>query len=449
MFCDFLRARPNGTDPDLYDDAQSLGIFCPNDDFQMPVNNLMDGYDELDTDSDLWKIAKLLGITSLLLGLIGCLVCFGLLLFPNVILRNAQKTELIWHCLSLNQCIAAIMEIWALLPYASDVCTSFKCSPGVGTYLLGVSFIFYFLTSLMIELSDPPFAVNSSRELIEANRQRMLMEEEKQNKPPQSIGSHMFSPSVVSNVSSITGASVFLHMELNETDTLIKEHMHQQQVFDNASVQETNTSITNSDMITSWRNFAPLTLASTAGTTPDTSPLEKLRSNKLSFSPIESDDAVHVVKGTLPISSIKRQKSPTNYNNTNQTPLSAPNVLTYISGKSSDGRDTPTSILKKSRFTGRASPSGSSQWASPSPTNHLPIRLSASPEVRQQAMNAMEDPEWPKSLTFNNISPEVRSTSVMQGSIREATRLSQKKVRLSTSDKALADSSDEESGYYR
>lgn len=551
LLCDFLRTSTTNPDPENYLNVQSLGIFCINTsssrsdtDIGGDGSNNSSLYD-YDTDSTLWKIAKILGMTSLLLGLLGTLLSYGICMCPNVLLKllcctNDQnqkvtrRANLIWHCISAFQCIAAVMEIWALLPYASDVCSASGtgsaryCVPGSGTYLLGISFVLYFVAALVVELTDVPLDLNhvnslnqkqSSREIIEANRKRMkeLKSKHQQvdHKPPQSIGVHHRDRdglSVLSNVSSITGASGLFQMEaaLAETNELIESHQSQSQLQDNDTYQGSSATSA-SNYVTPWRNFEPMvsSLPPIVRNTTDTTPLDKaprsshsipttLQSfhnytnrsnhNQLSFSPIESNDTkVHLVNGSLPSSATRRSQRPTaphevkrstptnnQYidvsvspflsqtspfgapNSSRTMPSSDPVHQQSLSGSGGRGVDTPTGILRKSRFSNdiRASPDNidslsspnSSRWSnSISPPQQHSLRLSnSSPEVSQQARDAMDDPEWPRSLKFTTKDqPIVGAISLVRGGIDEASRLSQKKVRVHTGDLALADSSDD------
>ena len=210
VLCDFMRVTEAQPDPDTYNEPIKVGLFCHAD----ADDN------SLDTDTVLWQAAKILGITSLMLGLIDTLTVCTVLILPHVCLKTAKSADLTWHCMSAFSCIAAILEVWALLPYASDVCDGANvCETGSGTWLLGFSFLFYFVSAVLVELTVPP-ADHLKNNATDANdnsnpqggRGPPVQYELGQGPPRNGSdlpGFDIYSQSGYSNVSSITGASAF------------------------------------------------------------------------------------------------------------------------------------------------------------------------------------------------------------------------------------------------
>lgn len=440
VLCDFLRVEASGEEDST--EKLELGIFCS-------VKEDPDSGYNYDTDSSLWKIARALSVMSLLLGLAASLISYSISIVPKLTMRNQDCGNMIWHCLSAFCSISAVLEVWALLPYASGVCSysnesvSQSCHPGSGTYLLGLSFVFYFLAAFVVELTEPPV-----QSYVDSNRDVMVKEEEK-NKSDDIVGVDIYdvySPSVTSNVSSITKETVFLQMEKQLRDTLenIDEDLEEQRKVDSvpktlsvvsgsmpnvASAGRTSPSImnrTNSMSRSLMQPMDDLTMkiterSSVSGSTPNTTP-EKTDVVNYDL----TDNTIHYVHGSLPKSALRK------------SPRSSPPTIHENNRRSS----TPTGILKKSRFSENAPDASREEGTrrkSPSP---IQIRIRNSPEVAKEVEDAMNDPNWPQSVQLSG------DSSRMSSSTGYAAYLAKKRVRVNPGLKSLADSSDDEAPSY-
>jgi len=219
VLCDFLRVKPGIPDPELYEDDISLGIFCTADD--------EDVASEVNQSDTLWQVAKVFGVTSLILGLLGTIMCYVVMIMPRILLRTTKTAELVWHCLSAFCCLAALLEVWVLLPYASEVCSTDgnQCRPGNGTFLLALSFVLYFLSAMIVEMWIAPTSLNEKHNGAEIRRNVNDNAASPPQQPiPYGVDTYdVFSPTVISNVSSITGASAFLQMEVDSVGRALEQ----------------------------------------------------------------------------------------------------------------------------------------------------------------------------------------------------------------------------------
>jgi len=272
-----MRVTEAQPDPETYNEPIKLGLFCHAESSSSSSSDGDGGADDdgLDTDSVLWQTAKILGITSLMLGLIDTLTVCTVLILPNICLKNAKSADLTWHCMSAFSCIAAILEVWALLPYASDVCDGANvCETGSGTWLLGFSFLFYFVSAVLVELTAPPVdhlkqqgGSGHGNNNKQGNNRGLPMEHEfgqhgpsaRNNDGTDLPGFDIYSQSGYSNVSSITGASAFQQVieEVDGTIAAAVKADEKKNKSSNASTQQSVVSSSDvSQNMTSWWDFS-------------------------------------------------------------------------------------------------------------------------------------------------------------------------------------------------
>jgi len=152
-------------------------------------------------------------------------------------------------------------------------------------------------------------------------------------------------------------------------------------------------------------------------------------SHQIAF--VESDknnEVVHEVNGAIPLSAIIKQK----------TPRSSPITTPSTSG-----------ILRKSRFDRVHSPGSKGRVASPSP---MSLRIRDSPDIREQAKDAVNDPDWPESLHLvsgvnkhNQKNIIASPAAIRQQREIASPRTLVKSVRMKYTGKSLVDSSEDES----